>query len=217
MKNKKTSVKNFFIDLFKSHRRELIIISLIATIGSIMSSAIPYVYGKLFDLAVIPNTQISLLLSLIGLWALLGLISNFTQSKTTFLGKSLGARVSFESEVKSYGHFLRLPISFHKSKNTGEVLQKISRGSWELEEFINISLSLVPSILFLLFALILMSIVRWELALILVLVFVIYSIITIKLTRPLMRSYEKTRKIFEKEYGKIYDKLYNIFLISFSL
>lgn len=212
-KNQESSVKRFFLDMSKTHKKELIIIIAIATFGSILTAFVPYIYGRLFDLAIIPNTTITLLLSLIGLWAILGLISNFTSARTSALGDTLGARLSLESEVEAYGHFLTLPVTFHKTKKTGEILQKVSRGSWNLQHFIQMVSSILPSIIFLIFALIAMLIIQWQLGLIVFFTFVIYSIVTLKLTKPVLKSQEKMHKSFEKEYGNVYDKLYNVFLI----
>ncbi|MFC1666093.1 ABC transporter ATP-binding protein [Nanoarchaeota archaeon] len=210
---KNSPVSKFFFGMSKKHKKELLLIIIIATFGSVLTVFIPFIYGKLFDLALIPNTTTTLLMSLIGLWAVLGLISNFTSAKTTILGETLGARLSLESEVDAYGHFLTLPISFHKSKKTGEILQKISRGSWELQHFIQMISNILPSFIFLIFAVTAMLLIQWQLSLIVIFTFVIYFIFTIKLMNPIIKSHEKLNKSFEKEYGSVYDKLYNVFLV----
>ncbi len=212
-KLKESSVKKFFLDMSKEHKKELTVIIAIAAFGSILTAFVPYLYGKLFDLALIPNTTITLLLSLIGIWAVLGLISNFTSARTSALGDTLGAKISLESEVEAYGHFLTLPVSFHKTKKTGEILERVTRGSWNLQRFIQMVSSLLPSILFLVFSLIVMLIIQWELGLMVMFTFIIYSIITLKLTKPVLKSQENMQEVFEKEYGNVYDKLYNVFLI----
>ena len=114
-KLKESSVKKFFLDMSKAHKRELAIIIAIATFGSVLTAFVPYIYGRLFDLALIPNTTTTFLLSLIGLWAILGLISNFTSARTSALGDTLGAKLSLESEVEAYGHFLTLPIKIGRA------------------------------------------------------------------------------------------------------
>jgi ABC-type multidrug transport system fused ATPase/permease subunit len=208
-----SSITGFIFNLSKTYKKELIILITIATFGSVLTVFIPYIYGRLFDFAIIPNTTITLLLSLIGLWAFLGLISNFTSTRTSALGDVLGAKLSLESEVDAYGHFLTLPISFHKTKKTGEILQKVSRGSWNLQQFIQMFSSILPSIIFLIFALTAMLIIQWQLGLIVFFTFVLYSFVTLRLTKPVLESQENMVKSFEKEYGNVYDKLYNVFLI----
>jgi len=209
----KSSPRKFYLNLFKEHKKELIIIITIATFGSILTAFVPYIYGRLFDLALIPNTTITLLLSLIVIWAILGLISNFTSAKTSALGSTLGAKVSLQSEAEAYSHFLTLPISFHKTKKTGSILQKITRGSWQLQNLIEIVSNIFPSVLFLVFALVVMLIIQWQLGLIIIITFIIYTLITLKLMKPILKSEVKLTKTFEREYGNVYDKLYNVSLI----
>ncbi len=212
-KIEESSVRRFFFDLLREYKKEFLTIIAIATFGSVLTVFVPYIYGKLFDLALIPNTTITLLLSLIGIWALLGLVSNFTSARTSALGDTLGAKLSLESEVNAYAHFLTLPVAFHKTKKTGEILNKISRGSWHLQYFIQIISNILPSLIFLVFALVAMLIIQWQLGLLVLLTFVIYAIVTLKLTKPVLKSQENVNKSFEKEYGNVYDKLYNVYLV----
>ena len=207
------STKKFVYDMFKAHKRELIIISIIASVGSLFAVIVPYIYGRLFDLALIPNTTINLLLSLIVIWAVLSLISSYTSNKTAVLGEVLGATTSMKAEADAYSHFLTLPISFHKKERSGKVLQKISRGSLSLSSMIETSSEIFPQFLILLFSLIAMMIIQWQLALIIIFSFVIYSVLTIRMTKKLLESQEKIHRIYEKQYGSVYDKLYNVFLI----
>lgn len=209
----KEKTSRFFLSLFKDYKKELFLVIAIATFGSILASFVPYIYGKMFDLAIIPNTTVSLLISLIFIWTSLGLISNYTATKTGEMGDVLGAKVSFQSEAEAYSHFLTLPISFHKTKKTGAILQKVSRGSWNLQSMIEIASDIMPSILFLIFALIMMFIIRWQLALIVVFTFLIYTFITLKMTPSIIETQKKMHEVFEREYGSVYDKLYNVFLI----
>lgn len=213
MKNQNSSVKKFFKNFLIKHRKEFSVIMALATFGSLLTAITPYIYGKLFDLALIENSTISLLLSLIFLWATLGLISNFTSAKTSELGRNLGGKMSLESEIDSYGHFLTLPISFHKNKKTGSILQKISRGSWHLDYFISIASGVLPSLIIFFFSIITMLIINWILGLCVLFAFTIYLFITLKYTKPSLKAEEKLNESFEKQYGNVYDRLYNVFLI----
>ena len=152
MQIKKNSARKFVFEMFKDHKKELIVITIISTIGALFSVLIPYIYGKLFDFSLIPNTTTSILLSLILIWALLGLISTYATTKTSFLGEILGNRVALKSEAEAYGHFLTLPISFHKNKKSGSILQKISHGSWNLVQMIELSSEVFPQFMMLIFA-----------------------------------------------------------------
>ena len=207
------SSTKFVLDMFKSNKKQLRVIIIVATIGAILTTATPYIYGKLFDLAIVSNTETNILLALITLWLILSLISTYISNKTGYFGEVLGSKMALEAEAEAYSHFLTLPILFHKKEQRGEILQKISRGSWSLQDLIATVSDVLPQLLMLLFSLIAMVIIRWELALIIIVSFIIYSFATLKLVRPELAARKKENKVFEKQYGNVYDKLYNVFLV----
>jgi len=206
-------VNRFYLNVFKKHRREILLIIFIAIIGALLTVITPYLYGRLFDIARIPDTTINLLLSLIGIWLILSILSNYITNKTGLRGNVLGAKISLEAESDVYSHFLTLPILFHKKQRKGEILQKISRGTWQLQYFIETISDVLPQFLMLLFSLIAMMIIQWQLAIIILIAFIIYALLTIKMTKPILKAQEKEHKTFEKRYGEVYDKLYNVFII----
>lgn len=206
-------MKRFILNILKENKKEFIVITIIATIGSILTVIIPYIYGRLFDLALIPQTSINFLLSLILLWVVLGLISNYTSNKVSYKGEVVGAKIGLNEEAKAYSHFITLPISFHKKKKKGEILRKLSRGSWEIQSLIVNMSEIFPQFLILFFSIIVMVIIQWQLALILFFVFLIYSTITWRCIPPVIKQEDKMVKTFEKQYGNVYDKLYNVFLV----
>jgi len=207
------NTKKFFLDIFKANRRGLTKIIMVATIGAALAVAIPYIYGRLFDLAIITQTTTNMLLSLIALWLVLSLLSTYISNKTGFMGEILGAKIALETESEAYSHFLTLPILFHKKERRGEVLQKILRGSWSLNDLISSVSDVLPQFLMLLFSLVVMFIIQWQLALIVIFSFIIYTILTVKLVKPELAARKKEHKVFEKQYGNVYDKLYNVFLV----
>jgi ABC-type multidrug transport system fused ATPase/permease subunit len=206
-------VNKFLYKILKEHKKGVSVIIIIAVIGAILTVIIPYIYGKLFDLAIVENSPLILLLSLIGIWLLLSLISNYITNKTGFLGEVLGSRISLGIEADLYSHFLTLPILFHKTEQKGEILQKISRGAWTLQSLIETVSDVLPQFLMLVFSFIAMSIIQWQLAMIILISFIIYSVLTIGMMKPIMKLYEKENRLFEKQYGGVYDKLYNVFVV----
>jgi ABC-type multidrug transport system fused ATPase/permease subunit len=65
----------------------------------------------------------------------------------------------------------------------------------------------------LVFAVTVMFILKWQLALVILFSFVIYTIVTVKKTKKLMKIRQKEDKAYHYQFGKIYDKLYNVFLV----
>ena len=98
----------FILDMFKEDKKELTIIILIATFGAILAAVTPYIYGRLFDLAIVPESAVNILLGLIILWLLLSLISTYTSNKTGLMGEVLGTKMALKAEADAYSHFLTL-------------------------------------------------------------------------------------------------------------
>ena len=207
------SSTRFVLDMIKRNRKQLYKIVTVATIGAILTAITPYVYGTLFGLSQAQNTAVNIILALIGLWLVLSLLSNYISNMTGYMGEVLGVKMSQESEADAYSHFLTLPILFHKKEQRGEVLQKISRAAYNLQDVISTISDILPQWLMLLFSLIAMFIIKWQLALILLITFVIYGFFTIKLVKPEMAARRKEHRAYEKQYGRVYDKLYNVFLV----
>jgi ABC-type multidrug transport system fused ATPase/permease subunit len=203
----------FLISVIKENRKEITKIMLIATLGSVMTVITPYVYGKLFDLSIIPETSVNMLVSLIMIWMVLGLVSTLLSHSTSFFGSILGMKIALKTEAEIYGHFIKLPVSFHKKHRSGEILHRISRGTWSMQTLIEQISYILPQALMLVFSLIAMILVRWELALIISLSFFLYIVITLKMTKSIMKIQEKEHRQFERRYGEVYDKLYNIPMI----
>ena len=195
------STNQFIIDIFKNYKKEIYFITIVSLIGAIISTAIPYVYGRLFDLAIIPNTTITLLLSLILIWFVLSIVSNFISNKVALRGEILGLKASLSAEADAYSHFLTLPVPFHKRQKRGTVLNKISRGAGNLEHTTEIFSNVLPQFLTLIFSVVVMFILKWQLSLILIFSFIIYSWITIRMTKTLMKIQEGKTKNLKSNTG----------------
>lgn len=207
------SSTRFVMDMFNKNKKQLYKIILVATLGALFTVATPYIYGKLFGLSMTSGTATSLLLGLIILWLILNLLSNFISSMTGYMGEVIGVKMSQESEADAYSHFLTLPILFHKREQRGEILQKISRASWSIQDMISTISDVLPQFLMLLFSMVAMFIIKWQLAMFLLVAFLIYGFFTIKFVKPEMEARKKEHKAYEKQYGAVYDKLYNVFLV----
>ena len=207
------STNKFIIEIFKNYKKVIWFIVIVSLVGALLTAAIPYVYGKLFDSAVVPNTTITFLLSLIIIWFVLSIISNFISNIVALRGGILGLKAALSAEADAYSHFLTLPVPFHKKQKRGTVLNKIARGAGNLEHTTEIFSNVLPQFLTLIFSVVVMFLLKWQIALILIFSFIIYSWITVRMTKTLMKIQDKENKEFEKQYGNVYDRLYNIFLV----
>jgi len=203
----------FILGMLKNHKKELSLIITLSFFGSVIGTAVPFLYGKIFDLAIVPKTTLNFLFSLIIIWFAMSLISTILSNKGLYFGTVLGTKLALKSEVDIYSHFMNLPIAFHKKQKKGEILEKVSRGSWEFEQLVANLSEILPLLLSLIFATGVLISIKKELAVLFVGLLFFSLTVALSRTKELLELQKKEIKEYEKRYGELYDKLYNIFLI----
>ncbi|MBL7155188.1 MAG: ABC transporter ATP-binding protein [Candidatus Portnoybacteria bacterium] len=193
------------------YKRKAYFVALIAIVGSFISAIIPYIYGRLVDLAILESTALWLLGGILLLWLLLALtvdwVTRFTRNKGHYIGIDAGNDLLLEGA----GHLLDLPLSFHKHKKMGEIIQRTYRGADYLETIIDdVIFSIGPNFLTVVGALVIMGLVEWRLALFLLIILVLYSLASIWKTKPIIKAQKKMNKLYEQAFGDLYDSILNI-------
>ena len=186
-------------------------IAFIALLGSFIAAIIPYIYGRLVDIAVSESGTFQLIGSILLLWLVLVLIKDWL--KRLFRNKSGYITIDLFNDffLEIVNHILNLPLSFHKNKKMGEIVQRVSRGAGNLEMIIDqVVFNVGPNLLTVVVSLIIMSIIEWRLALLLLFVLVFYSLATIWKTKPMFKAQKKMNKAYEKAFGNLYDAVLNI-------
>ncbi|NQV00703.1 MAG: ABC transporter ATP-binding protein [Parcubacteria group bacterium] len=164
----------------KEYKRKVYWIALVASAGSIISAVIPYIYGRLVDLAITEFSRLDLIGGILLIWLILSLFGDWLNRTSGFRGNYIGVDVANDLIVKISSHIVDLPISFHKDKKMGEINRRMSRGASYLENIIgDILFYLLPSFLTIVIALGIMFRVEWRLAGSLAIVLLIYSLATI--------------------------------------
>jgi len=195
----------------RKYKRKVYFIGLIAVIGSLINAVIPYIYGRLVDLATIEFSGFDIIGGILLLWLVLGLISDWAGRFTRVQGFYIAVDSHNDLLLRTAGHLLNLPLSFHKHKKMGEVIQQSSRGANYLEEIINdVVFNIGPDFLTVVGALVIMGFVEWRLTAFLFVVLVIYSFASIWKTKPIIKSQKKLNKAYERAYGDLYDSILNI-------
>lgn len=119
--------------------------------------------------------------------------------------------VSADLITSSINHLMRLPLSFHKDKKVGEVIQRFSRADQYFYQLVDQGMfSILPSLLSSAIALGVISWIRWQLGLIYFIYILFYVFVTIRKTKPIIVYQKKTNKLYEKIYGNIFDRTPNI-------
>lgn len=202
----------------KKYKKKIYFLVFLAVIASAISAVIPYIYGRLVDFAVDKSIKIDLILIMIGAWLVLTLISNWAGRFVDREGIDVGVKSSNDLLLDICDHILHLPISFHKDKKMGEVLQRATRASDFFERIVEETLfSLAPGLLRVIIALSILTYVEWRLSLALFIIIVVYLFAVLLKVKPIIEIQKKVNKAWEKSYGDIYNSTFNIQVVKSSL
>jgi len=202
----------------QKYKKKVYFLIFIALISSAISAIVPYIYGRLVDLATKPSTQMNLIFEILGVWLFLTLISNWINRIVDRGGAAVASKSSNDLLVEIAHHLLKLPMSFHKEKRMGEVLQRAGRASDYYESIVNQAVfDLIPGFLRVIVALVILASVEWRLSLAIFVLLAFYLIATFAKTKPIMQSQKKMNRAYEKGYGDLYNSTFNIQVVKSSV
>jgi glucan exporter ATP-binding protein len=198
-------------EFLKKYKKRVFFIALIAIMGSFISAVIPYIYGRLVDIAISESLNIQLIGAILFFWLILSLLGDWSSRFTQTQGSYIAIDSYNDLLLQTSGHILDLPLSFHKRKKMGEIIRRVYRGADYLETIINqVVFNVGPNFLTVLGALIIMTLVEWRLTLLLFIILVLYSLVSIWKTKPIIKIQKRMNKAYERAYGDLYDSILNI-------
>ena len=121
----------------RKYKRKVYFIALIALMGSFVSAVIPYIYGRLVDIAVEESSSFQLIGGILLGWLILSLLGNWLGRIARNRGNRVSIDVEMDFRLKITNHLLFLPLSFHKNENMGEIIQRANRGAGFLDTIIS--------------------------------------------------------------------------------
>ncbi len=205
-------------EYLEKHRSKVYFIAFIALISSVISAVIPYIYGRLVDIAIEKNSKIDLIFGILTLWLILALISNWADRHVSRRSIDIGNKSSHNLLLDLADHVLRLPVSFHKDKRMGEILQRIGRASDYFMEIITETVFTVfPELLRMVVILVIIACVEWRLSLAVFIVLSLYSLVSFLKVKPILKSQKKLNKAYEKSYGALYNSTFNFDVVKSSI
>ena len=195
----------------KKYKRKVYFIALIALMGSFVSAVIPYIYGRLVDIAVSESSSLQLIGWILLGWLVLSLLGDWLSRIARNKGNHVSVDVEEDFRLKIASHLLFLPLSFHKDKKMGEIIQRVNRGANFLDTIISqVVFHLGPDFLTIIGSLIIMGLVEWRLMVFLLFILIFYSLATVWKVRPIVKAQKGLNKIYEKSFGDLYDSILNI-------
>lgn len=204
--------KEFFIIFAQiKDRRQLYIGLAAAILSAAMVAFIPYLYGRLADIAVRPDSQLKTIGGLVLLWLALSFASDFLSRRSDRYAYEISTDVTNNLLVDLFYHLSNLPIRFHKERKIGRIARRAQRGIDELYNFIESTIfDFLPAVFSLIVAMAVLFFVEWRLALILVAASFSYVLLTFFWTKGIVKKQKTMHAGWEKAYGQLFDSLQNI-------
>lgn len=188
-----------------------------ALISAGIAATIPYIYGRLVDIAISSHTAVDAILKLILTWLILSLINNLLGWYSDKKAYEAAVEVQDHLITDLFMHLLSLPMQFHKERKIGRILERIERGINDVSNLIEQTVfDFLPSAVTFLVALIILLFVEWRLASILLFSSALYILITLFHTKNILKNQKIMHRKWEKAYGELWDSVLNVEAVKYS-
>ena len=156
----------------RKYKRKVYFIALIALAGSFISAIIPYIYGRLVDIAIDKSSSLQLIGGILLGWLVLSFVGDWISRIVENKGDHIAVDIEMDFLIKVTNHLLSLSLKFHKHKKMGEIIQRAYRGANHLDMIISqVVFHLGPDFLTIIGSLMIMGLVEWRLMMFLLLYF----------------------------------------------
>lgn len=198
----------------KPYKKVVRITTIFVILENITYLILPLIYGKIIDVVTKEMFFEKMVFILLFAWGAIQLLSNWFMRVRVINSNKIGYQVSSDLINSSLRHLVNLPLSFHKNKKIGEVIQRFTRADNYIYTIIDQGIfNIIPYLTTSFLAFIIILWINWTLALIYALFIIIYAVVTVKKTNPIIQYQKKMNKVFEKMYGDIFDRTPNIISI----
>ncbi|MEK7650498.1 MAG: ABC transporter ATP-binding protein [Patescibacteria group bacterium] len=193
------------------HRQKIIQLSVLAVLLSLANGFAPLVTGKLFDSVVQQDNKVWFFL--IGWFALL-LVSNVADQIRAFRSDTLGRRLYTDYILKAYNYLLDLPLSFHKKRKIGAIINTTQTSAAALEDISSNTISnLIPQFLSILVATIVTFFINYWLGLVMFAGVAAYCVVLIRTLGPSAMLQRKSRKAWQGAWRTAHDSIDNVYSV----
>lgn len=176
-----------------------------------IAAVIPYIYGRLVDVAILPNSEIKIILAFISLWLFLSFLNEWLDRYGNRRAYETAVDLTNGLLVDLFQHLLALPLKFHKENKMGKVMRRAERGIDELFNLIERTVfSFLPAVISFIVAVTILLFVEWRLSLILIVASIGYVLVTLAYTKEIVRKQKIMHRAWETAYGDLWDTVLNV-------
>ncbi|MBU3942385.1 ABC transporter ATP-binding protein/permease [Patescibacteria group bacterium] len=200
----------------KEYKKTVIGTVVLALFLAVFEGFVPYLYGRLVDLAS-NNSATFLIFSLLGVWVLTSLLSVIFRRAVSLRGEFIAIDVLGKSIQDHASHIANLPLSFHREKNVGETVSMIIRASDHLKGIIGDTVFWVaPRFLTVIIGITIMFFINWQLAVGTIIVFVVSASMALSRSQLIISNQKLLNKKLDQSAGLLNDSFLNIHTIKSS-
>ncbi|MBI5401259.1 ABC transporter ATP-binding protein [Candidatus Wolfebacteria bacterium] len=199
----------FLLDKIKN-KKGLYVGMTAVIVASFITAFIPYIYGRLVDVAIKHNSQMKMILEFILLWLILSLLSDFLTRYGSRQAYKITNDVTNNLTIDLNSHIINLPMKFHKEMKMGKVFRQVDTGIGNLDQFIeNTVFHFIPSVISFFVALIIILFVEWRLSLILIAASLCFIAVTLIYIKKIVKKQKEMHAGWDKAYGELRDSMIN--------
>ncbi len=123
-----------FIQMYKPHKKLLILDMSAAFLMSAIDLAFPVVTGKIID-DIIPSKDFRLLIILCASTIFAYGMKYLFEYIVTFYGHNLGLRIEVDLRERVYRHLQSMSFSFYDNQKTGHIISRLTNDIFDISEF----------------------------------------------------------------------------------
>ncbi len=204
----------------KEHKLKVWIICLGSMVFGMLRLVDPYIYKVIVDEVLLKsfagNTQPEVIFRIV-LWSclaifLLRISSSLIQAYYTYLSMEVTSKVEMKMFRDALAHLQSLDMTFHHSRNSGETLEKISRGIDSITNILHgdIAKFFLPSFFNIVCLTVWIFYVEWPLAIAATFFIPFHLYFSLKKAKPIYQEQWEINKAYERIYHRAFEGIYNI-------
>lgn len=217
----KRDMKGAWKILFKHLKNDMPTIRLIAVLGvlsAFANGAVPFIVGSFLDSLIdfsktmtLGRVVISLWFALLVVWIVVQFFANVIDWIIDRKGRVLGLSVQNGYQFSGFKHLLYVPLSFHKDEKVGELVDKISKTSWQIASISEqILVSFAPSLLSVAVGIVVVSFINPLFTVVFLTGIAIYIVALIVLLRPSVQLFHDGHSAWTVMHGDAVQAVTNV-------
>jgi len=208
----------FIFQYMLKYKGEIVLLSVLGIISAVANGVVPFITGRFFDAILeqerifqIAQFELPVWLWLLILFGAVQVTANIVDWVNDVRSRKIGTAVYTGYPSEAVERMLRLPVSVHKDKKSGDMWSKIMQGRNALGQIIEqVILNLAPRILSVAIGLSIAFTIQPLLAWIIVGGTLVYIASLFKIVPPIVKLQKIGHRAWGRAFGAAYDAISNV-------